>query len=24
VLMNATDPGQANQWRVLDWEVLGN
>ena len=24
VVMNATDPGQANQWRALAWEVLGN
>jgi hypothetical protein len=23
VLMNATDPGQANSWRALAWEVLG-
>jgi hypothetical protein len=23
VLMNATDPGQANEWRALAWEVLG-
>lgn len=23
VLMNATDPGQANTWRALAWEVLG-
>jgi hypothetical protein len=23
VLMNATDPGQANPWRALAWEVLG-
>lgn len=22
VLMNATDPGQANEWRALAWEVL--
>lgn len=24
VLMNATDPGQANEWRALAWEVLGS
>ena len=23
VLVNATDPGQANSWRALAWEVLG-
>jgi hypothetical protein len=24
VLMNATDPGNANQWRAIAWEVLAN
>jgi hypothetical protein len=24
VLMNATDPDNANQWRAIAWEILAN